>query len=199
MGAGRGSSRQEEQDEALARALQAQEYHSRTRGRPPAPHGDYAEQRIPGHEERQRARDEQLRMAIEVNPEAFVHVPMLYVRCTLNNVALRAFVDTGAQMTVMTLDCAKKCNLASLIDQRFRGVASGVGVAKITGRVHMATLRFGRNAAVDVTITVLDKRGGPELLLGLDLLRKYSAHVNLEHNVLIIGGERIPFVDKDGK
>eukprot|EP00966_Prymnesium_polylepis_P270359 6245352-Prymnesium_polylepis.1 len=39
-------------------------------------------------------------MALEVNPEAFVHVPMLYVPCTLNEVGLKAFVDTGAQMTV---------------------------------------------------------------------------------------------------
>lgn len=122
---------------------------------------------------------------------------MLYVRCTLNNVGLSAFVDTGAQMTVMTLNCARKCNLIELIDRRFSGVASGVGVAKIVGRVHMATLRFGRTAAADVSITVLDQRGGPELLIGLDLLRKYHAHIDLEHNQLVMGGNRISFVDND--
>ena len=38
---------------------------------------------------------------VQVNPEAFVKVPMLYVRCELHGVSLKAFVDTGAQMTVM--------------------------------------------------------------------------------------------------
>ena len=111
-------------------------------------------------------------MAMEANPEAFVPVPMLYVDCQVNGVALRAFVDTGAQMTVMTMQCAQQCNLTALIDQRFRGVASGVGVARILGRVHMATLSFGRGASVDVAITVMDQKNGPDLLLGLDVMRK---------------------------
>ena len=37
----------------------------------------------------------------QVNPEALVRVPMLYVRCDLHGVSLKALVDTGAQMTVM--------------------------------------------------------------------------------------------------
>lgn len=96
--------RQTGADEAIARALQAQEYH-RTR------HPSYQKHpRAPSHPsdewaDRQLLRDEQLRMALEVNPEAFVHVKMLYVPCTLNNVATRAFVDTGAQMTVRFNPC----------------------------------------------------------------------------------------------
>ena len=216
---------QEEQDAELAMALQAQENHRAQHPRryQAGVHGSPHNQRrvdghphipwqggrvaagggalndtrhAPGHTQRQRAREEQLQLALEANPEAFVKVPMLYVRCTLNNVGLCAFVDTGAQMTVMTLACAQKCNLIELIDMRFSGVASGVGVAKIVGRVHLATLRFGRTAAADVSITVMDQRGGPELLIGLDLLRKYKAHIDLEHNQLVIGGNRISFVDK---
>mmetsp|Transcript_29479 Transcript_29479/g.71634 ORF Transcript_29479/g.71634 Transcript_29479/m.71634 type:complete len:192 (-) Transcript_29479:244-819(-) len=186
-------------DEALAKALQAQEYHrarhpsyrkeyglgnghahSPARGRG----SDHAHGRATGHSavaggpsaedyaNRHLLRDEQLRMALEVNPEAFVQVSMLYVPCSLNNVALKAFVDTGAQMTVMNLECAQRCNLVHLIDKRFKGIAAGVGVASICGRVHMATLRFGRNAAVDIAVMVMDMKGGPELLLGLDVMRK---------------------------
>ena len=150
-------------------------------------------------EARHRARDEQLKMALEVNPEAFVHVPMLYVACTLNNVALKAFVDTGAQMTVLSLKGAQKCNLMDKIDSRFRGVAAGVGAARIVGRVHMATLRFGSSTAVDVSLTVLEQSHGPELLLGLDLMRKYQAVVDLGRNAMLIGGKAIPFVEEDKK
>jgi hypothetical protein len=70
------------------------------------------------------------------------------------------------------VQCAQKCNLVHLVDKRFKGVASGVGHAAIYGRVHMATLRFGRKAAVDIAIMVMDMKGGPELLLGLDVMRK---------------------------
>ena len=42
--------------------------------------------RDPAREERHRARDEQLEVALAANPEAFVSVPMLYVQCTLNDV-----------------------------------------------------------------------------------------------------------------
>ena len=55
-------------------------------------------------------------------------------------------------------------------------------------------LRFGRSAALDTTITVMEQRGGPELLLGLDVIRKYSAVVDLGRNTLVLGGETIPFV-----
>ena len=181
---------QVDSDAAIARAMQAQEYHATThRANQPsgaAPAGS-------GHAERQRARDEQLKLAMEATPEAFCKVPMLYVHCTLNDVPLKAFVDTGAQMTVMSLECAQKCKLQALIDQRFRGVAAGVGVARIVGRVNLATLRFGRTAAVDTSITVMEQRGGPELLLGLDIMRRFSAVVDLGRNALVIGGESIPF------
>ena len=118
---------------------------------------------------------------------------MLYVACTLNDQPMKAFVDTGAQCTVITATCAQKCGLLALVDQRFRGVAAGVGVARIAGRVNMATLRFGRTAAVDTSITVMEQRGGPELLLGLDIMRRFAAVVDLGRNALIIGGESIPF------
>ena len=151
----------------------------------------------PEREARHKARDEQLKMAYEVNPEAFVHVPMLYVQCLLNNTPIKAFVDTGAQMTVMTVACAKACNLLNVIDSRFRGVAAGVGAARIVGRVHMATLRFGRSMAVDCSITVLDQQQGhaPDLLIGLDLMRKYQATIDLGRNGMVLGGELIPFID----
>mmetsp|Transcript_39792 Transcript_39792/g.84826 ORF Transcript_39792/g.84826 Transcript_39792/m.84826 type:complete len:158 (-) Transcript_39792:515-988(-) len=132
----------------------------------------------------------------QANPEAFVPVPMLYVPCSLNDVALKAFVDTGAQMTVMNVKCAQRCNLLHLVDKRFKGVAAGVGVAALHGRVHMATLRFKRTA-VDISITVMDMMGGPELLLGLDLMRKYQATIDLGRNALMIGGEAVPFVEGD--
>ena len=99
----------------------------------------------------------------------------------------------------MTVKCAQRCNLLNAIDSRFKGVASGVGMARIAGRVHMANLRLGKRTSVDTSVTVLDLNSGPELLLGLDILRKYRATVDLGQNALVIGGEALPFVVGDGK
>ena len=83
------------------------------------------------------------------------------------------------------------------VDPRFKGVAAGVGHCRIAGRVHMANLRFSRNVAVDTSITVLEQSSGPELLLGLDLMRKYNATIDIRRNALVLGGEALPFVDGD--
>lgn len=70
----------------------------------------------------------------------------------VNGVALKTFVDSGAQMTIMSQSCAERCGLLRLMDTRFQGVAVGVGSAKILGeglpqedlkRVPLRTMHLG--------------------------------------------------------
>ena len=71
----------------------------------------------------------------------FAAVDMLYVDMTANGEPLKVFVDSGAQMTIMTGACAEKCNLMRLVDKRFQGMAVGVGSSKILGRIHTCSLK----------------------------------------------------------
>ena len=63
-------------------------------------------------------------MAFEVNPEAFVPVPMLYAACSVNDVPLKAFVDTGDQMAVMTAKCVQHCKLEQKVDHTSHTIGS---------------------------------------------------------------------------
>lgn len=142
---------------------------------------------------------ENLEAALEYNPESFGSVVMLFVDCKINAVAgVKAFVDSGAQTTIISKQCAERCNILRLLDTRFEGVAVGVGSAKIFGRIHLALLTLGKSV-FEISLTVMDSVGGGyDMLLGLDMLRKHRASIDLSEDVLRIGGEAVPFLaEKD--
>jgi DNA damage-inducible protein 1 len=79
--------------------------------------------------------------AMENFPESYGGIVMLYIHAELNSVPIKAFVDSGAQMTVMSVSFAKKCNLMRLVDSRYQGEARGVGSSKIVGKIHVTQVR----------------------------------------------------------
>lgn len=145
-------------------------------------------------DERARRRDVETsyRRAMETFPESMGRVLMLYVDAQVNGVAVQAFVDSGAQSTIMSASAAARCGLLRLLDDRFAGVAVGVGTGKIAGRVHLAPLTIkGRH--FPCTITVMEDNGeglgdkNMEFLFGLDMLKRHRCRIDLARNVLAFG------------
>jgi len=128
-------------------------------------------------------------------PETFIIIHMLFIKIEVNRVPITALVDCGAQMTCMSEVCAERCGIMRLVDTRYVSIATGVGVAKILGRVHLAPLKIN-NSSFPCSFTVIEGQS-IDFLLGLDILRRYQAILDVKNNVLKLGDEEIQFLREE--
>jgi len=154
--------------------------------------------------------NEQYMQAMQEYPESMGKVLMLYINAKINSHPLQAFVDSGAQMTIMSKSCAQRCGILHLLDTRFHGVAVGVGTGTILGRIHIVQLQIG-DYHFPCSVTIMDDATLPQsggnsnndqstknaakpkdmdLLLGLDMLKRFNCSIDLMEGKLLfrLGG-----------
>ena len=108
----------------------------------------------------------------------------------------KAFVDSGAQTTIMSAQTAEECNIMHLLDKKMAGMAHGVGTGKILGRIHQVRIEV-QGQHIPVAITVMEQESMP-FLFGLDNMRRFRCCIDLEKNELRFGSEGIacPFLSE---
>ncbi|KAF0483168.1 DNA damage-inducible protein 1 [Gigaspora margarita] len=131
--------------------------------------------------------------ALDLIPQFFAPVIMLYIDIEVNGHPIKAFVDSGAQSTIMSPQCAEKCGIMRLVDQRCAGQAIGVGTAEIIGRIHYIDIDV-KNLPLSLECSFMIMQGSHDVLFGLDMLMCHQACIDLKKKALIINDVEIPFL-----
>lgn len=136
---------------------------------------------------RQERIDENLQLALDLTPESFASVTMLFINIKINGVKVQAFVDSGAQSTIISPRLAEKVGISRLIDRRIRSEARGVGSKMTEGKIHSVPISIGdSNVELPCSFIVIDTQ--VDLLFGLDMLRRHQCVIDLKKDMLVVGG-----------
>jgi len=120
---------------------------------------------------------------------------MLYVACEIGGITLEMMIDTGAQTSVISAPLMQQLRLTGHLDSSQQGIATGVGQARILGKLRGVPVKMGHvEFKLDFSVIEMNEN---LFMLGLDQMRKCKCIVDLENRNLVFGGTggiEVPFL-----
>ena len=114
--------------------------------------------------------------------------PMPSLTCWIGGSPLRALVDTGAQVSILCPEVARRLQLQPTVASPL--TLRGIGHTPVVSTAKVAVeLRVGGHM-LEVQFRVAEMASEHEALLGMDVLRAHGAIVNLRDDYLIVEAEK---------
>lgn len=122
---------------------------------------------------------------------------LVHIKGQYNDTAFKIIVDSGASTSVMSYYMAELLNIDHLIDKRMSGVAKGIGVQKIIGKILNLNVKIDDTIFVPINITILDTEIDKHLVLfGLDLLYSHGCLIDFKNRLLKINDQSVQFMNE---
>lgn len=147
-----------------------------------------AQKKIEAHIRQERLNQLQ-NNAFENYPELFIPTQMLFIMGKVGKIPVEIFVDTGAQVTIISRAFAEKSNLMKDVDVRKSGIVKGVGTQTSLGKMYMLEL-FIEERCFILSATVLENFDH-DILLGLDMMKRHRCVIDLFKNEISFGHEQV--------
>lgn len=137
--------------------------------------------------------DENYQLAIDTIPESFIPVKMLYIKGKINKKEINIFIDTGAQVSVMSLSMARELGVDFLIDHFCEGKLVGVGSKDMSGKIHYLDIQLD-NFNLPCGFTIIDN-DDIKIMLGLNSMLSMGCILDLKNKKMIFNNYEIKFLN----
>uniref|UniRef100_A0A914HET4 Aspartic peptidase DDI1-type domain-containing protein n=1 Tax=Globodera rostochiensis TaxID=31243 RepID=A0A914HET4_GLORO len=121
---------------------------------------------------------------------------LLYIRMMIKNQPVIACVDIGAQYSIVSESCARRCDILKDVDRHHRMDAIGIGGSeKMVGRILACEVQVQGHIFAWPFEVMADR--DIDVLFGLDLMLRHECVINLSKMVLRFGdGMETPFLSE---
>lgn len=121
-------------------------------------------------------------------PGFIIPTNLIIINVLINDVPLKALIDTGATMSVLFKNSIKKCKLDSLVDKNYKTNINGINGFnnKLSyGKIWYLDININ-NYCIPCSFTILDNIDkNIDIILGIDFLSIYNINIDFKNKQLI--------------
>lgn len=119
---------------------------------------------------------------------------LCYLKGVYNNMKFRVFIDTGAQVSVISSSMLPALQLETKVNKSYVGKAHGVGQSNILGKIIGLEISIGGMIFIN-NYSVLESNE-QLVLLGMDFLTHYECELSIKNRSIMIDSQKLTFLNE---